>query len=389
MKHLIRPFTLLLLSVSMILLSYSYTPPTTYWQQQGKTHNGILLTTEQIEKADIKLGQLQHHILSHEIPAQGKIELLPEKKATITTPVAGIITAIKTHYGKHVQKGEVLAHLTHPDIITIQKDYLISKSKLDYLEKEVSRHKKLYQNNISAQKKHQQIMASHFQEQAHYEALKIRLKTLGIPHSTLHPKNIKRFIAIKSPISGIITEINTNLMAHADINHILFEIYDPKGLYLQLMVFEKDIQYIHIGQKVIYYLANAQDAPWEATINHIGGKVEKKAKVIKVGARFTPNDHQLYPGMFVAARIYTQTKEVAAVPELALIKTREDTYLIYYTKDKDKKSDHKTFHFLPVEKGETQKGLTQIRLLKPLPPNAQLVIKGAYHIHSVHRNLQE
>src|SRR5690554_3928401 len=88
------------------------------------THNSVLtLSDEQINRAGIKVGEAEVRSISGEIAFMGYIEVPPENLHSIHTPIRGFVSSVPVIEGDKVRKGQVIATLSHPDIVILQQDF--------------------------------------------------------------------------------------------------------------------------------------------------------------------------------------------------------------------------------------------------------------------------
>ena len=111
------------------------------------------------------------------------------------------------------------------------------------------------------------------------------------------------------------------------------------------------------------------------------------------------NKTGLIDGMNITAVISLEKASVPAVPTDAIVTIAGQDYIFMVTdehaenehqngKDSikhDVKEQHKeekglTFEKIPVAKGTTDVGYTEITLLKEIPKNAKIVVKGAFFV---------
>ena len=83
----------------------------------------VELTTQQIETIGLETKTLEKRNLGNNIKVTGNLELFPQDMANISPFVGGNVRSIKVIEGDKVRKGEVLAYLEHPDIISMQQEY--------------------------------------------------------------------------------------------------------------------------------------------------------------------------------------------------------------------------------------------------------------------------
>ena len=99
----------------------------------------ILLTPEQIKLAGIETGLPGKRLLRNYLECTGQIEVPPQNKASVHSPIQAFIQDVRFLEGDFVEKGTILAVLTHPDLVRLQREFLESKGRMTYLEEEWKR----------------------------------------------------------------------------------------------------------------------------------------------------------------------------------------------------------------------------------------------------------
>jgi len=337
------------------------------------------LTAEQYRYAGIELGTPQPRVLNKVIAVNGLLDVPPQNLVSISTPMGGFIRKTDLLQGMRVKKGQVLATLENPEFITLQQDYLESSSRLEYLELEYSRQKQLAAENVSAAKTLQQTTAEYKSIRARVGALKEKLALAGIGTKRLAGGNYTRTVSIRSPINGYVTRVNTNLGKFVNPTDVLFTIVDTEHLHVELTVFEKDLTQLRPGQKIRYSLPNETSTLRTATLYLIGREISEE-RTVRVHAHMDKEDNQLIPGMYVKAFIELSDERVPSLPQEAIIQWEGRDYaFLYGGKRTEGEETMNDFRLIPVEKGVTQNGFTQITLPEG-NAQAQWVVQGAYNL---------
>jgi cobalt-zinc-cadmium efflux system membrane fusion protein len=76
---------------------------------------------------------------------------------------------------------------------------------------------------------------------------------MGINPENLNAGNIRRSIAVSSPVSGYISSVNVKIGQYVSPTDRLFEVVNTDDVHLALSVFEKDLNKISVGQRVFAY----------------------------------------------------------------------------------------------------------------------------------------
>lgn len=339
------------------------------------------LTPAQYANAGITTGKIASKQISSNIKANGKLDVPPQSLITIAAPFGAFIKNTELLQGTLIKRGEVVATLQHPDLIQLQQDYLENRSQEEYLQADYERETSLAKENVNAKKVLEQSKANYFALMARINGLREKLKLLNIDMKALDAGHIQSIISLYSPITGYVTEVNTNVGAYVNPSDKLFEIVNTEHLHAELTVFERDLPKLKEGQRVRFTLAN-ESKQRTARVHLIGRQISDE-RTVQVHCHLDNEDKQLLPGMYLTAWIETGNAMVDALPDEAIIQFEEKPYIFV------DKGNHQ-YEMVAVEKGSSELGFTEVIL----PPGfdkskTDIVFKGAYALYSKMKNSEE
>jgi len=347
----------------------------------GDGSGEVVLTGGQIELAGFEFGKVESKLLSGDVEARGKLMLPQDGQATISPVISGVLHSIEVMPGQPVEQGSVLAYLSHPDYIELQEQYLSVANNLIFLENEYQRQKRLFEENVSSEKKYLQTKTEFQGAKAKLNALELMIEQLGLNPAKIQKGEIFSKIPVKSPIRGMVDAINVKLGQNVQDGTPMFKITCRDKLLVSLDVFEKDIRKIEKGQRVTFVLSNVGDQVYEATVISVGGSVQNPGRIVKVLASFENKGYNLFPGMFVASQIHTGEEYFEALPVSAIMNYGTGKPFIYYTTDPSG-SNKMSFSRATVETGYEETGYIRVNFTDPLPENTLIVTKGGYYIQA-------
>jgi cobalt-zinc-cadmium efflux system membrane fusion protein len=350
----------------------------------GKT----MLTRQQMELAGFEFGSIEEVLLSGDVNARGVLALPPEADALVSPIRGGIVTSIEVTLGQIVNKGQPLCYLSHPDLINLQQEYLVSQQQLRFLENEYERQRKLYDEKVSSEKKFLQTQTDYETTKGHARALAIILGQMGLDAKTITADNIYSRVPVVSPIQGVVNDIMASIGKNVTENEQLFEVSCRKKLLVELEVFEKDIMKIKEGQRVTFILSNVDTTKHEAVVISRGASVQQAGRVVLVRASFENSNESLLPGMFVASEIHTGEELFDALPESAIMNSGSDNPYIFFTTTPEG-SDQMFFDRAAITTGYAEDGFVSVKLQQPLPANALVVTKGGYWVDAQQQHTGE
>ena len=351
--------------------------------------NIVELREDQIKLANIVTGSIEMRLMSGTLKVNGTIGVAPQNFATVCMPMGGFVKTTNLVPGNSVSKGQVLAVLENQDFVNIQQSYLEAKNKFEFSKAEYERQSELYKNDVSSQKNMQQVTSDYKSLKVEMKALQEKLALIGINPFKLTEDNISRSVAILSPISGYVKAVNVSIGKSVSGSDILFEIVNSDKLFLELSLFEKDVDKVTNGQK-IRFLINNETEQHEAIIYQTG-KLVNNDKTYKVYANISNSCKGILPGMYVNALIETTSHQVTTVASEAIVSYEDKDYIFIFEKQKMENGKSMTeYRMVQIQKGVSENGYTAVILPKDLNIKmAKVVVKGAYNLLSAKKNAGE
>jgi membrane fusion protein, heavy metal efflux system len=344
------------------------------------SETSVYLTEAQAKNANIVIGKIEQRTISSKLKVNGKIDVPPQNMISVSVPMGGYLKYTKLLPGMHISRGEVIAVMEDQQYIQLQQDYLMAKSRLVFISKEFERQKELNQSKASSDKVFQQAEADFTSAKINVKALSERLKLISIDPDKLDETTISRSINIYSPIEGYVSEVLVNIGKYTQPSEVLFELINPTDIHLALTIFEKDLNKISIGQKVMAYTNNQPDKKHECEIILIGKNLSANRST-EVHSHFEKYDKSLFPGMYMNAEIELSNTQVYALPEEAIVRYENAQYIFIQEKGNN-------FTMQEVKTGNTESGFTEIISGESLTEK-NIAVKGAFTILMKMKNTEE
>jgi len=377
MKHIIFiSFTILLLTACG---SNKQTEESTV---TAAIENRVTLTETQLKNAGIITGKMEQKEISSILKVNGKVDVPPQNMVSISVPLGGYLKTTQLLPGMHVNKGDVIAVMEDQQYIQLQQDYLTAKAKIGFLENEYLRQKELNQSQASSDKVYQQAEADYRSQRVLITSLAEKLKLAGININKISETSISRSINIYSPINGYVSKVNVNIGKYVSSTDVLFELINPVDIHLALKVFEKSLDKLFIGQKLIAYTNNNPDKKYPCEILLIGKDLSMEGNT-EVHCHFEVYDKTLVPGTYMNAEIEVKNNKAFTLPSDAIVRF-EGKQFVY------KANGNNQFEMMEVTAGESEDGFTEIIFRGTSDMStADFVIKGAYSLLMTMKNKAE
>jgi membrane fusion protein, heavy metal efflux system len=339
--------------------------------EEPTNENIVSLTDAQLKNAGLLLGKMEKRPIASVLKVSGKIDVPPQNMVSISVPLGGYVRSAKLLPGMPVSKGQVLAVIEDQQYIQIQQDYLTAKAQLAYSESDFKRQKELNQSKATSDKVFEQSRATYNAQTVLVNSLAQKLKLIGINPGSIGAGSISRSINIYSPISGFVSAVNVNIGKYVSPADVLFELINPSDIHLALTVFEKDMDKLFIGQKLMAYSNGQPDKKYPCTIILISKSLSDE-RSSEVHCHFEQYDKNLLPGMYMNADVEVKSNEVNALPDEAIVRFENKQYG-FIAKGKNQ------FEMLEIKTGSTENGFTEVITNENFAKET-FVLKGAYNL---------
>lgn len=347
----------------------------------GEMHNEseakeAMLTEAQYRNLNMRIDTVAQRVMKQYVEANGQLEVPPQNEATITTVVGANVVSIEVIEGDQVNKGQTVAYLSHPNIIQKQTDYLNAYSNSQFLKKEFERQKNLYDAGVGSGANFQKAEAEYRASQSLAKGLEAQLEQLNIGASGVRNSTIYQRVALRSPIEGFVQKVAVKTGQYVEPQTDLFEIVDTHHVHADLMVFEKDVYKVKVGQQVSFNVQSIPGKELTAKIYSVGKTFEQNPKAIHVHAEIENKEGQLIPGMYVEGRIEIQKFETVAVPESAISSNEGKKYIF----KAEREGNDWSFKPVEINTGPNDGDWVAIDFVDSVGPNTTFAYNNAYYL---------
>lgn len=345
-------------------------------QQQNEQENGsavVALSSAQYQYSGVAVAALPYYTFTGSLKANGQLKTQPQDRAEVSAPMGANVKRILVTEGQRVRRGQVLALLSHPDLIDMQRRLMQAKEKLVYLSEEYERQKTLYSHKVNAGKDYQQVAAEYRAMLSEVRTTARQLQLLGInPQAAGHGQLVTE-IAVKSPINGTVERVTAAIGQYADPATGLFSIINNSRLYADVLVYERDLGNVRVGQKAQVTVGGTQLA---GRVASIGSILDDSSKAVHARIAIDGSKSGLVAGLYAQASIATIARKAPAVPDDGIATDETRSYVFIYKHGNGKKT------FVPrvVKTGRKENGMTEIT--SGLNQGELVATSGAYMLMS-------
>lgn len=349
-------------------------------EENGIEDQKLHVSKQKLEALELEIDSLPMKSLTDIVRANGTLEVPPQNEAAITAIIGANVTSIKAVEGDKVNTGSVLGYLSHPDLIKLQTDYSSAYNHMNFLEKEYNRQKKLYEAEVASGRKFQEIESQFNSSKGMVKGLESQLRLLHLNLDRIRNGNVYNQVPIVSPIDGYVEKVNIKIGQFVQPHVEMFEIVNTEHVHADLMVFEKDVSKVQEGQRVQFEIESMPNSDLSATIYSVGKTFEQDPKAVHVHAEIENKQGNLFPGMYLTAKIVTSENRVSALPEEAIITENGESY-IFTARNISKDNDAEwELSPLKVVTGQKYDGWVEIKFIQPIEEETKFVWNKAYYL---------
>lgn len=357
-------------------------------------HNKRLVLTEAQEKnAQIKTAPLSLMNIDLEITIPAQFKARNQSIERIYSPIDGKITDVFVEPGSILKPGQPIVQIKSDEISQIQLEFLEKILDIDANVNELraqynlslqnyNREKTLYSEKISSRADYESANAQLKKDKANLDALNTKRSSLinvyrqrlavygGTIDNVLKTMQIYPYITIKATKNGILLERKVNSGEIVEKNRELFNLADLKTIWLVGYAFEKDSQYLHLGEAITGTIEESTETI-NGVLSYVSPILDNTTKTLEVRAEVPNKDFRIKPNMYAEMNVNTGTAHVLAIPTDAVEKFGD--YNFAYVKI----GPH-TYEERKVETGKKNDKYTEV--LSGISAGEEVVTKGSFEL---------
>lgn len=290
--------------------------------KEGKL--SVKMSATAMQLASVVTKKVAQSIPKKEIRLNGKVALDESKIFTLSSHIPGRIEQLLVNYtGEKIEKGQVLAYVYSPELITAQEE-LFEAIKIK--DKQAS----LYQASI--------------------EKLKNWKLTKNQIDQIIQEGKVQELFPILADESGVVIEKKVKVGDYIKRGQSIYVSSNLNHLWVLFDVYEKDLKWIKMGDEVQYEVQSLPGEKWNGTVKFIDPIVNARTRVAKARLEVANIGLRLKPDMFVSGTLSSpigNSKELISIPKSAVMWTGKRS-IVYI---KDQTNETISFQMRKVELG--------------------------------------
>lgn len=304
------------------------------------TENVIQISQENLDNLGVKLGKLEPVTQIPVLSAPAKVVVPPTQEYIVSASQAGLINKLNVAIGDKIAKGDILAQLNSPDLLTLQREYLKADSALQLASATYQRDKKLLEEGVIADRRWQEtrIQYNSFVSEAneHKQLLEIAGMTASDIDSLNKTHRLTSQLNVRAPIAGVVMDRLAVAGTRIDMLAPLYRIANLDELWLEIHIPQERMGSIKIGDQVL-----VENSPVSAEITLLGQSVNVENQTILARAIIkggqaardivpppAPLQSVVRPGQSINTQIiHTSDKGAFKIPNAAIAQNEGKSFI--------------------------------------------------------------
>jgi membrane fusion protein, copper/silver efflux system len=313
--------------------------------------DAIHLSKEAVQLANVLTSVVTKQATAKEVRLYGKVQADERLFQSQTAHVPGRIERLAVNFtGEPVTKGQVLAEIYSPELITAQQE-LLETAKTKQLQPEL------------------------------YEATKEKLRQLKLTDDQIanieNSGVVRNNFDVISNTSGTVTVRRVSTGDYVSRGTVLFEIADLSKVWVMFDAYESDLQFLHKGEKISFALQSLPGIDFKGNIAFIDPVIDPVTRVAKVRVETENLSGKLKPEMFATGIVSSTQNEYhdnIIIPKSSVLWTGKRS--VVYVKQPD--TDEPVFKIREVELGPVL-GESYI-IMNGLSEGEEVVTSGTFSV---------
>lgn len=269
----------------------------------------VHLTPEAAQLANVMTTLVERQKPVKVVRLYGKIEADERLLQNQTSHIPGRIEDLKVNFtGETIRKGQVLATIYSPELITAQQE-LIEAEKIKEIQPEI-------------------YMAAR-ERLLHWKLTEDQINSIEHGHGSHE-------FDVVSNTTGVVIQKLVNNGDHINEGTILFQVADLSKVWALFDAYESDLPFINKGAIITYTVQALPGNSFSGRISFIDQVIDPVTRVAKVRVEVNNQAGRLKPQMFITGTVQSRLSQFSndiVIPKSAVLWTGERS--IVYVKDAD------------------------------------------------------
>ncbi len=274
-------------------------------EESAEAGSGIVIGTEKVQKLGVRTEAAMLRELARSVRAAGRIEVDERRLHAVAPKFEGWIEKLHVNAtGQAVGRGQSLAEIYSPELVSVQKEYAIA----------AQGEQSLKEAGMEAQAGMKRLAESSLARLRNWDISDEQIARLRASGEA------RRTLTLRAPAAGVVMEKKAVAGMRFMPGETLFQVADLSAVWVIADVFEQDIGKVRVGQKAMVRLDAYPERVFEGKVTYVYPTLKAETRSVPVRVELANPGGLLKPAMFASLELSAAGgAKVLAVPSSAVI----------------------------------------------------------------------
>jgi cobalt-zinc-cadmium efflux system membrane fusion protein len=349
-------------------------------EHEGHEEPELKFSAAELQEFSIKLDQAQAGVINKTLNLTGEVIVAPERLYHVVPRVSGVVRQAFKHLGDEVKAGDLLATLSSRDLADAKAEFVAADSLLKLANSNLKRERDLYKSKVTAKREYLAARQVQAEMSIKRKAAEQRLSAIGLTEKSILSvlRNVDKDLTLyelRAPADGVIIEKHAAQGEVLENNNRSFTVADLSQVWVNLTVYQKDLPFIHQGQKVSISTRFGGSDKQTIAMSHISWLspvLDEKTRSATARIVIENSDGHWRPGLFVNAIVAIEKTQAEIVIPLTALQTVEGQTIVFV--------QHEDGDFEPQAVQTGRRDFQQVEITQGLKPGQTYVSQNAFSL---------
>jgi cobalt-zinc-cadmium efflux system membrane fusion protein len=339
-----------------------------YEQVEGRTE----IAEAALASTGISVATAAGGDLTPTIDLPGEVVLSPDRHVIVSARAPGVLTEVRTSVGQTVERGDVLAVITSPQVATAASAYAAARARLEFARTRRDREATLVERRITALQDLQLAEQAFAVAAAEVNDARAVLLGFGLDADAIaalaSSPAAASHLPVTAPARGVITSQSAGQGESVAGGAPLLTVTDASEVWVNVQVHARDLDVVGRGRRVVVRgIGTNHEAT--GTITTVSPLVGEDTRTATARVALSNRDGRWHPGLFVTVQVALDPAPAAVVVPVDAVQTFRDWSVVFVRYGN-------VFEARPVEPGRTDGRVVEI--VTGLRPGERYAATNAY-----------
>ena len=266
---------------------------------------GVSISSDKVQKLGVRTELAALRELPRSVRAAGRIEVDERRLYAVSTRFDGWIEKLHVAAGgQPVVRGQPLAEVYSPELVSAQKEYLLA----------VHGKQALAEAGAEAQRSMQQLAEASLARLRNWEISAEQISRLRAGGEA------QRLLTLRSPAAGVVVDKKAVAGMRFTAGEMLYQVADLSSVWAIADVFEQDIAHLRVGQPATVRINAFPDKVFTGRVAYIYPMLKAETRSVPVRVELANPGGLLRPAMYATLELSASSSgRVLTVPVSAVI----------------------------------------------------------------------